>query len=264
MDTLSELKEYIKGTEKIAVAYSGGFDSTLLLKLMTDILGENCIGVFVDSPLSSQRQRDAADRIASEIDAHVVQVRIGDRRCGEVGDDAEIMNNVFENGPERCYFCKTLIYGKVRETALSFGADVCLDGENSDDKEDERPGRRAAGEFRIRSPFRDLGIGKKDIVDAVRSLGLTETIVKDTCMATRIPSCTAFSEFDLRFVENCEELIRQISGVFQVRMRLSSEKATILTAPDEIQKLIGSRDRLFSELRKMDLDPVIDTKGYTG
>ena len=258
MDILSELRKYIRGTEKTAIAYSGGFDSTLLLKLMTDILGDNCIGVFVDSPLLSQRQRDAADRIASEIGARVVHVRIGQ------GNNDAGMTNVFENGPERCYFCKTLIYGKVRETALSFGIDVCMDGENSDDKEEERPGRRAAREFVIKSPFRDLGIGKDDIVKAVRSFDIPERIVKDTCMATRIPSGTAFSEMDLRFIENCEELIRQISGVLQVRMRLSSGKATILTAPDEIEKLNGSRVRLFRELQNLGLDPVVDMNGYTG
>ena len=259
MNIRSELMKYINGTEKAAVAYSGGFDSTLLLKLMTDILGENCIGVFVDSPLLSQRQRDAAESIASDIGARVVHVRIG-----EADDDAEIMKNVFRNGPDRCYFCKTLIYGKVREAASSFGTEVCLDGENSDDKEDERPGRRAAREFGIRSPFRDLGIGKQEIVETVGSLDISETIVKDTCMATRIPSGTVFNEFDLRFIENCEEMVRHISGVSQVRLRLSYDKATIFTAPDEIRKLNDSKDRLFFELRNLGLDPVVDMNGYVG
>ena len=254
MDILSELRKYVRGTEKAAVAYSGGFDSTLLLKLMTDILGKDCVGVFVDSPLLSQRQRGAADAIASEIGARVVRVRV---------DDERVMEKVFRNDPERCYFCKTLIYGEVRKVASDLGIDVCLDGENSDDKEDERPGRRAAREFGIRSPFRDLGIRKQDVVDAVSSLNLSERIVKDTCMATRIPSGTVFSEMDLRFIENCEEIIRQTSGVFQVRMRLS-DKATILTAPDEIRKLIDSRDLLFPLLRNMGLEPVIDMNGYTG
>ena len=253
MDLLSELREYVKGTEKAAVAYSGGFDSTLLLKLMTDILGDKCIGVFVDSPLLSQRQRSAAESIASEIGARVVHVRAEGN-----------MKNVFENDPERCYFCKTIIYGKVREVASSLGIDVCMDGENSDDPEDERPGRRAAKEFGMKSPFRELGIGKLTIREAVRSLDIKETIVKDTCMATRIPFGTAFSEMDLRFIENCEDMIRQISGVSQVRMRISSDKATILTAPDEIRKLIDSRDILFRELRNMSLEPVIDMDGYTG
>jgi len=254
VDILSELQEYIKGTEKAAIAYSGGFDSTLLLKLMTDLLGGNCVGVFVDSPLLSQRQRDAADRTASEIGARIIRVNA----------DEDITKDVFRNDPERCYFCKTLIYGKVREVASDLSIDICFDGENSDDVEGERPGRRAARELGIKSPFRDLGIGKQDIIDAVASLGISERIIKDTCMATRIPSGTAFNEMDLRFIENCEELIRQISGVFQVRMRLSSDTATILTAPDEIQKLIDSRDRLFSVLQNMGLEPIIDMNGYTG
>ena len=254
MDIASELRSYIGDRDSIAVAYSGGLDSTLLMRLMTDILGERCIGIFVDSPLLSQRQRDAAHNIAEDLDLNVV--------CVEVSADE--LRNVLVNDERRCYHCKSLIYGKVRAVASSFGISICADGENADDPEDERPGRVAASELGIISPFRDLGVGRSCIEDSVKGLGIGEMMIKDTCMATRIHVGIPLTIELLRSVEEYESIVRRITGVQQVRVRLFGTRATVLTSPQEIPKLMSHMDELIKELGSKGLTVIMDEKGYKG
>jgi uncharacterized protein len=256
VDIVSSLHRYIGGlgAERIAVAYSGGYDSTFLLRSVSAVIPGGCTGVFVDSPLISERQRLAALNIAGHLGLSVIVAEIG----------WEDLPGVRENTPDRCYRCKTAIYRIVRETAEEIGADVCMDGENADDLADDRPGRRAALEHGILSPFAVLGIGRRDIVDAVGSMGIPEMIVKDTCMATRIRTGLPFSDRELRLAEDCESFIRNVTGVRQLRVRLDGRNATILTAPDETAGLMMSSDIIFRELRRKGLDPSVDPNGYKG
>ena len=252
MDIESLLRTYLKDLDGVAVAYSGGIDSTALLGIVTRIFPEKHVGVFVDSPLLSERQRDSALRVANEISANIVIVKL----------DWSDLSEVMKNDGKRCYHCKRTIYSAVRDVAKDFDIKVCLDGENASDDHDDRPGHVAASELMMKSPFCDLGISRNDVVSYINGMNLAEVLVKDTCMATRIPTGTSFSEKEMRLVEKCEQLVRNITGVIQLRVRINGNRARILTSPEEIFLLKESKNQLDSELTKIGLNIEIDENGY--
>lgn len=251
MDIPSEIRKYLGGADSAVVAYSGGFDSTLLMKLVSDAIPGRCTGVMVDSPLLSERQRVAATDIAERLGISIAVKRIG----------WEDMPGVESNDRMRCYHCKRSIFRQVREFADSKGADVCMHGENADDLGEDRPGRRAAAEFGIRSPFSELGITRDMIVRRVDELNIPH-IVKDTCMATRIPTGTPLTDELLSMVEWSEEAVREIAGVRQVRVRIRGDDAIIQTSPEEIPLLLRKERPLYEELKRKGLRPSIDAEGY--
>ena len=252
MDIEHAFGTYLKGHSGAVVAYSGGVDSTVLLNIVSRLFPEKHVGVFVDSPLLSGRQRDSALRIAKEINANVIIVKLS-------WND---LSDVMRNDEGRCYHCKRAIYSAVQDVANDFDIDICLDGENASDDHAGRPGRKAAEEFSIRSPFCDLGISRNDVVSYLKGMNLTETLVKDTCMATRIPTGTSFSEKELRLVEKCERLVRDISRVEQLRVRIHGNQARILTSPEEITLLDEAEGQLCSEFSKLGFIAEIDRNGY--
>jgi len=254
VDIGSSISHYLSelGIDKAAVAYSGGFDSTLLLQTISKIIPDGCAGVFVDSPLISERQRLAALNVAGHLGLRVIVTEIG-------WDD---LSEVRTNTPERCYHCKTVIYQAVRNIASDLGIETCMDGENADDLGGDRPGRRAASELKIMSPFAEIGIGRREIVGSVNDMNIPEMMIKDTCMATRIRTGTPFSDRELRLAEECESFIRNETGVRQLRVRLDGSNATILTSPEETASLTTFKDMIFRELKKKGLNPSIDAEGY--
>ena len=252
MDIEHTFETYLEGHNGAVVAYSGGVDSTVLLNIVSRLFPKKHVGVFVDSPLLSGRQRDSALRIAKEIDANVIIVKLS-------WDD---LSDVMRNDEIRCYHCKRAIYSAVQDVADDFDIEVCLDGENASDDHAGRPGRKAAEEFSMRSPFCDLEISRRDVVSYLKGMNLTETLVKDTCMATRIPTGTSFSEKELRLVEKCECLVRDIAGVNQLRVRIDGGRARILASPDEITLLDDTESQLCSEFSKLGFIAEIDRDGY--
>ena len=252
MNIESSVRAYLRDFDGAAVAYSGGVDSTVLLKIVSRTFSDKHVGVFVDSPLMSQRLRDSAIRTAESMNAKIVVAEL----------DWDDLEAVARNDAERCYHCKRAIYSAVNDVADDLNIDVCLDGENASDDHDGRPGRRAASEFSMRSPFCDLGIRRDDVVSYLTGLRLPETIVKDTCMATRIPMGTSFSNDDLRSVERCESFVRNIAGVKQLRVRLGGGHAVVLTSPDEIFLLRNAERKLRSEFLREGLEFEIDENGY--
>jgi len=241
--------------KRVVISFSGGFDSTVLLAAAVKMLPDDHIAAFADVPMLSERQRRIAADVAKELEANIVTVQLG-------WND---MPGVRDNSGERCYLCKKAIYSIVRKIASDNGYDVCLDGENASDISDERPGRKAASEFDISSPMKDLGIGRETSRSMFRDLDLNVDVQKETCMATRFPVGTPFTGADLRLIEECEDLIRNISGVRQIRMRMNNGTANLLTSPDATYLLIRKEDELRSKLSKMGITTMhIDQNGYEG
>ena len=252
MNIESLLTSYLKDYDGVAVAYSGGVDSTVLLNIVSRIFPEKHVGVFVDSPLLSQRLRDSAISTAETIGANLAVVRL------ELAD----LRNVMKNDSDRCYHCKRAIYSAVRDVADDFDIEVCLDGENASDDHDGRPGPKAASEYSMKSPFCDLSIPRTVIASYLERMRLPNIIVKDTCMATRVPMGTPFSNETLRLVEECESIVREISNVRQLRVRLSGGCATILTSPSEINVIKKMENELKNEFSTLGLTIIVDENGY--
>lgn len=195
-----ELVDYIRGLGKAAVAFSGGVDSTFLLKAAVDALGDDALAITIATPVQPQWELDLAGEMAREMGARWQVVRA----------DVLALPAFVENGPQRCYHCKKFLFSKVLELACSQGIEILLDGSNVDDLGDYRPGAQAARELGVRSPLRDLGFDKKRIREASRALGLkTHDLPSFACLASRIPYGTEITEADLRLVEQGEAYLRE-------------------------------------------------------
>jgi len=252
---IPELRDGLCKMGNVAVCFSGGLDSTVLLANAIDALPDSHLAVMIDMPILSERQRCAAIRIADFLGTRLITVRLSWK------DLVELM----DNGPERCYYCKKTIYSNVRRVAEEHGFTNIAAGENIDDKETERPGRRAGTEESIINPLLDLGIGRSVIEETVKKMGLPVCMIKDTCMATRFPTDMPIDEEKVRMAEDCERTIRMNTGVRQLRIKFREEEAVLLTDPDEICKLDDNRDLVRKILRTKGVESIrIDPDGYTG
>ena len=247
------LCERISSMKRVAVSFSGGIDSTVVLAAAVKVFPNDHVAVFADVPMLSERQRSAAESVAEELGARLVSVKLG-------WDD---LPDIRRNSGDRCYICKRGICSALSRAANGYGCSVCVDGENASDRSDDRPGRKAAEEFGIVSPLKELGMTKDAVKEMFLGLRLRTDIQKDTCMATRIPSGVPFSECDVRFVEECEDIIRKVSGVRQIRMRLRDGNAYLLTSPDSVGLLLSNEKELSEMLLGKGIKNVsVDPAGY--
>lgn len=240
------------GKRKSAViAFSGGYDSSYLAEACLHSLDETC-AVFVDMPIVSRRQMHEAERIAKEIGIPLMIVSL----------DWDEMPNVSYNDPKRCYFCKRSVYSAVRSVADELGINTCICGDNHDDLSADRPGRAAASEFGMLAPLEDLKVTRRDILRYVESKGWSDGLIKDTCLATRIPSGTPLTDELLAEVEGWESLIRDISGIRQVRFRHHGDHALIETSLEEMHQLRKSMLELNRIADRKGLSLRLDPEGY--
>lgn len=252
---IPELRDDLCKMGNVAVCFSGGLDSTVLLANAVEALPDAHLAVMIDMPILSERQRDAAIRVADFLGTRLITVRLS------WNDLVELM----DNGPDRCYHCKKAIYSNVRKVAEEHGFTNIAAGDNIDDKEMERPGRRAGTEEGVINPLLDLGIGRTVIKETVEKMGLPVCMIKDTCMATRFPTDVPIDEEKVRMAEDCERAVRMKTGVRQLRIRFRDGDAILLTSPDEIHILDDNRDLIEKILRaKGVVSMSIDPGGYTG
>jgi uncharacterized protein len=239
---------------RVAVSFSGGIDSTVLLAAAAEMLPNGHLAVLADIPMLSERQRRTAEDVINELNANAVSVKL----------DWDDLPGVRKNRSDRCYICKKGIYSAVRRIASDNGFDICADGENASDRDHDRPGRRAASELGIVSPLKELNIHRDTVKKMFSGLRLNTDVQKETCLATRFSVDTPFDEHDLIMIGECEELIRSISGVRQIRMRMRDGSASLHTSPSCIGMLLSSKDELSSELKKKGISDIyIDLNGYT-
>jgi uncharacterized protein len=219
----------VAAQESAVVAFSGGVDSALVLKIAVDVLGPRAVALTAISPSVAPREREAARRIAAEIGAQHVMVR-----SSELDDPSYTRNS-----EGRCYFCKTELYGLCREVAHQRGLRAVLDGFNADDLSGHRPGRRAGEEHGVISPLLEAGMGKEEIRAWSRELGLsTWDKPQLACLASRIPHGTPVTEERLAQVARAEEALQDL-GLSILRVRHHGEVARLELGEAELARVLA-------------------------
>lgn len=227
-EKITHLQELLKNAGSLLVAFSGGVDSTLLLKVAFDTLGNRAVALTVDSPFSPSGELDAARTLAASIGArHLV-----------LSMDPLALPELVANPRERCYLCKVELMKRCLDIAAREGLALVVEGSNLDDLADYRPGKRALQELGIRSPLLEAGLGKGEIRTLSRVYDLpTWDKPSMACLASRIPYGMEITASRLAMVRDAEDLLAA-RGLRVYRVRHHGDIARIELAPDELPKLL--------------------------
>ncbi|HTL62133.1 MAG TPA: ATP-dependent sacrificial sulfur transferase LarE [Nitrospira sp.] len=254
-DKLAHLRHIVADLQSALVAFSGGIDSTLVLKIAHDELGKQAVGITAVSPTYPAAELESAVRAAGEIGA----------RHEIVHTDQLKIPAFVENDASRCFHCKTDLYRLMEELRAARPAQWILDGTNMDDLGDDRPGIKAAREWQVRSPLVEAEFTKADVRAAAQNLGLsTWDKPAAACLSSRIPRGVPITVEKLRRVEQAEAIL-WAEGFRHVRVRDHGDIARIEIAPDEFARLNrpGVRSSIATSLRDAGFRFVcVDLEGY--
>lgn len=252
-DKYTQLIDYLKELDSVLVAFSGGVDSTFLLRACKEALGDRAKAVTICSPYIPKWEIEEAKKLASTIViAHdIITVDI----------DSSIKNNP----SNRCYLCKKYIFNILKEIAKEQGYQYVIDGSNFDDVKDYRPGLNALAELQIKSPMLDVKLTKNEIRHLSRQLGLkTWDKPAYACLLTRIPHDTELKISDFEMIEKAEKSM-MARGFLAVRVRKHGELARIEVSKDDREKLLNESllDDIAESLRAIGFKYItIDAEGY--
>lgn len=248
-----KLRAIIRGLESTVVAFSGGVDSTLVARLCHDLLGEKALAVTASSETYPAHELESAKRLAREIGiAHLI-----------IETKELEIKGFSDNPPERCYFCKSELFEKLRDIATKEGYASIVDGTNIDDTQDYRPGSKAAQELGVRSPLKEAGFTKDDIRRLSRELGLsTWDKPSYACMSSRFPYGEPITLENIARVSAAEDFLRGL-GFGQFRVRHHGDIARIELTPDEFSTALEKRNEIVSKLKGIGYTYVtLDLQGY--
>jgi uncharacterized protein len=228
----SRLVSLLQQSESAVLAFSGGVDSSFLLKAMR-IAGIRFLAVTGHSETVPDKDLQHAVSLAREEGAEHLVIRT-----------EELSNESFVNNPpDRCFFCKEELFGKLCAIARKYSFRFVFDGSNSDDLLDYRPGRKAAETFGVRSPLAESGLNKNDIRLLSRQLGLkTWNRPSSPCLSSRFPYGQKITLSDLKKVELAEDFLRAL-GLDNVRVRVHGDSARIEVDEKDIPLLTGPKNR---------------------
>ena len=251
---LDHARAIVRGLDSVLVAYSGGVDSTLLLRLAIDQLGDRAVAVLASSPAFPESEQEEARATARELGARLVEVTTHELE----------LEAYTRNHPDRCFHCKEELFDTLQPVQRDLGLAHLAYGATADDGGDHRPGHGSAVRRGVRFPLLEAGMSKADIRAAARQLGLANWNKPSfACLSSRIPHGTEVTVEALRRIEGAERAIKAL-GFHQVRVRDHGDIARIEVEPDEISRLVDQRERVVSALQGAGYKFVsLDLEGYS-
>lgn len=255
LEKFERLKNYLRGLENVAVAFSGGVDSTFLLKVAHDVLGDKVFALTATSVFVPRSELDEAKKFCTA------------EKIRQVIFSADVLSisGITNNPPERCYLCKRELFKNFLQLAAANGAAHVVEGSNVDDEGDYRPGMRALAELQIKSPLRIVRLYKAEIRELSREMNLpTADKPSMACLASRFVHGEELTSEKLSMVERAEDLLRA-EGFKQFRVRIHGKLARIEILPTDFAKIMQSkiREEIVDKLKTYGFEYVaLDLQGY--
>jgi uncharacterized protein len=251
---LEAARRIVRSLDSVLVAYSGGVDSTLLLKLSLDELGPGrAVAVLASSPAYPEEEQEAARTLARALGAPLHEVTTHEVE----------LESYRRNNPDRCFHCKEELFSTLEPLQRSLGLASLAYGATADDAGDHRPGHGSAVRRGVRFPLLEAGMGKAEIRAAARRLGLPNwDKASFACLSSRIPHGTEVTSEALQQIEAAEAAVRRL-GFLQVRVRHHGEVARIEVEPGEMDRAFAARNELLAGVRAAGYSFVaLDLEGY--
>jgi uncharacterized protein len=258
-DKYDRLRDLLRNLQSVVIGFSGGVDSTFLLKVAVDVLGrENVWAVTGDSESLLPEELETCRTLGKEIG--LAPKNMIEIKTNELSDPQYSANPI-----DRCFYCKHELFSRLQEVARDVGARFILDGSNADDNGDWRPGRRAAGELGVVSPLAEAGITKTEIREISRRLGLANWDKPAlACLSSRIPYGSEVTVDKLNQIAEAERFLHSL-GFTQLRVRHHGRIARIELQKDEMPRLNQDNmsDKIVAGLKKMGFTYItVDLQGY--